>query len=101
MLQHLPVSFTRDNRLINPGKIVLVDKNRAEWSMNLKVDKSTGLMYIYSGNGWKHFCAANEIGAGESLVLELIRGGVTPLLKFSSKVSKNVKIACSLRFRFS
>ncbi|KAG7540757.1 HRDC domain [Arabidopsis thaliana x Arabidopsis arenosa] len=87
--QHLPVSFTRENRLINPGKIVLVDKNRAEWSMMLKVDKSTGLMYIISGNGWKHFCAANEIGAGESIILELIRGGVAPLLKFSSKLDQS------------
>lgn len=60
--------------------------------MELKVDKSTGLMYIISGNGWKKFCAANEISAGESLILELIRGGVTPLLKFISKVSKNVKL---------
>lgn len=59
--------------------------------MMLKVDKSTGLMYIISGNGWKNFCAANEIGAGESIILELIRGGVAPLLKFSSKVSQNVK----------
>ncbi|CAH8274687.1 unnamed protein product [Arabidopsis lyrata] len=86
--QHLPVSFTRENRLINPGKIVLVDKNRAEWLMELKVDKSTGLMYIISGNGWKKFCAANEISAGESLILELIRGGVTPLLKFISKLDQ-------------
>ncbi|XP_019086204.1 PREDICTED: B3 domain-containing protein REM8-like [Camelina sativa] len=87
--QHLPVRFTRENGHINPGKIILVDKNRSEWPMNLKVDKSTGLMYIISGNnGWKSFCAANEIGAGESLTLELIRGGVTPLLKFSSKMEQ-------------
>ncbi|EOA15767.1 hypothetical protein CARUB_v10006905mg, partial [Capsella rubella] len=86
--QHLPASFTRENGLINPGNIVLVDKNRAEWSMKLKADKATGLMYIISGNGWKSFCAANEIVVGESLILELIQGGVTPLLKFSSKMEE-------------
>ncbi|KAG7622515.1 B3 DNA binding domain [Arabidopsis suecica] len=73
--QHLPLSFTKVNGLINPGKIILVDKDRAEWSMMLKVD-SRGAVYIIGGNDWKSFCAANEVGAGESLALELIQGGV-------------------------
>ncbi|ESQ54023.1 hypothetical protein EUTSA_v10027164mg, partial [Eutrema salsugineum] len=73
--KHLPVSFTRANGLIKPEKVILVDKNRAEWSMNLKVEKGSGTMYIMSGKHWKRFCAVNEVGAGESLTLELIRGG--------------------------
>ncbi|XP_024004601.1 B3 domain-containing protein REM8 [Eutrema salsugineum] len=87
--QHLPVSFTRANGLIKPEKVILVDKNRAEWSMNLKVEKGSGTMYIMSGKHWKRFCAVNEVGAGESLTLELIRGGVSPLLKFCSKMEQS------------
>ncbi|CAD5329658.1 unnamed protein product [Arabidopsis thaliana] len=85
--QHLPLSFTKVNGLINPGKIILVDKDRTEWSMKLKVD-SRGAVYIIGGNDWKSFCAANEVGAGESLALELIQGGVSPLLKFCSKMEQ-------------
>ena len=52
--------------------------------MKLKADiRST---YIMGGKGWKSFCAANEVVAGESLTLELIRRGRIPLLKFCSKV---------------
>ncbi|ANM67451.1 unnamed protein product [Arabidopsis thaliana] len=55
--------------------------------MMLKVD-SRGAVYIIGGNDWKSFCAANEVGAGESLALELIQGGVSPLLKFCSKMEQ-------------
>ncbi|XP_056859473.1 B3 domain-containing protein REM8-like isoform X2 [Raphanus sativus] len=84
--QHLPVHFTRANKLNRPGKIVLVDKDKVEWSMKLKAD--TRSMYIIGGKGWKSFCAANEVLAGESLTLELIRRGRIPVLKFCSKVKK-------------
>lgn len=100
LLQHLPVNFTRVNGLIKAGKIILVDKNGAEWSMELKVERSAGSMYIMSGNGWKSFCVTNGVSAYESLILELIRGGTTPLLKFCSKVKCERQIACSPRFRF-
>ncbi|CAH2077346.1 unnamed protein product [Thlaspi arvense] len=86
--QHLPVIFTRANKLINPGIIVLVDKDGAEWSMKLSKEKSSEMMYIMSGSGWKSFCAANDVGAGESLILELIRGGVSPLLQFCSNMEQ-------------
>ncbi|XP_013587747.1 PREDICTED: B3 domain-containing protein REM8-like [Brassica oleracea var. oleracea] len=84
--QYLPVHFTRANKLDRPGKIVLVDKDKVEWSMKLKADiRST---YIMGGKGWKSFCAANEVVAGESLTLELIRRGRIPLLKFCSKMEQ-------------
>ncbi|CAA7015268.1 unnamed protein product [Microthlaspi erraticum] len=86
LLQHLPRSFTRLNGLIKPAKVILVDKDNVEWSMQLGIDNKTGSMYISNGNGWKRFCAANEVGAGESLTLELVRGGASPLLKFCSKM---------------
>ncbi|XP_010480597.1 PREDICTED: B3 domain-containing protein REM8-like [Camelina sativa] len=44
---------------------------------------------MISGDGWKRFCSANEVGAGESLTLELIRGGTSPLLKFVSKMEQS------------
>lgn len=72
---------------MKPEKITLMDKNGDEWLMELKVDNRSGLMYIISVNGWKSFCAVNEVDAGESLTLELILGGVSPLFKFCSTVS--------------
>ncbi|XP_056865474.1 B3 domain-containing protein REM8-like isoform X1 [Raphanus sativus] len=89
--QHLPASFTRVNGLIKPGKIILVDKKGAEWVMELKVEKTNGsimYMYIMSRNGWSIFCRVNEVRAGESLTLELIRGGASPMLKFCSKMEQ-------------
>ncbi|KAG2243225.1 hypothetical protein Bca52824_094923 [Brassica carinata] len=86
--QHLPVHFTRGNKLNRPGKIVLVDKDKVEWSMKLKEDIRSGNTYIMGGKGWKSFCAANEVVAGESLTLELIRRGRIPLLKFCSKTEQ-------------
>ncbi|CAN6911902.1 unnamed protein product [Brassica oleracea] len=86
--QYLPVHFTRAKKLNRPGKIVLVDKNKVEWSMKLKKDIRSGTMYIINGKGWKRFCAANEVVAGESLTLELIRRGRIPLLKFCSKMEQ-------------
>ncbi|CAA7015267.1 unnamed protein product [Microthlaspi erraticum] len=85
--QHLPVSFTRVNGLDKPTKTILVDKKGTEWSMKLNVDKR-GAMYIGSCT-WKSFCAANEVGPGESLTLELIPGGANPLFKFFSKVEQS------------
>ncbi|XP_018482102.1 B3 domain-containing protein REM5-like isoform X2 [Raphanus sativus] len=89
--QHLPASFTRVNGLIKPGKIILVDKKGAEWAMELKVETTNGsimYMYIMSRNGWSIFCRVNEVRAGESLTLELIRGGASPMLKFCSKMEQ-------------
>ncbi|KAL0726552.1 hypothetical protein Bca4012_022645 [Brassica carinata] len=86
--QYLPLSFTSENGLMKPEKITLMDKNGDEWLMELKVDNRSGLMYIISVNGWKSFCAVNEVDAGESLTLELILGGVSPLFKFCSTVEK-------------
>lgn len=93
-MQHLPVSFTRANGLIKAGKIILVDKNGDLWSMKLKFERSqrSGSMYIMSGNDWKSYCVTNGVSAYESLTLELIRGGTSPLLKFCSKVSVNAKL---------
>ncbi|KAG2249792.1 hypothetical protein Bca52824_089420 [Brassica carinata] len=71
--QNIPVHFTRANKLNKPGKIVLVDKDKVEWSMKLNQDSRSGTMYIMGGTAWKSFCAANEVVVGESLTLELIR----------------------------
>ncbi|KAF8110863.1 hypothetical protein N665_0078s0056 [Sinapis alba] len=84
--QYLPVHFTRANKLNRLRKIVLVDKDNVEWSMKLKADIRS--MYIMGGKGWKSFCAANEVVAGESLTLELMRRGRIPLLKFCSKMEQ-------------
>ena len=96
-LQHLPANFTRGNGLIKPGKIIMVDKKGDEWVMELKVGKtnvSIMYMYIMSRNGWRIFCDVNEVRAGESLTLELIRGGESPMLKFCSEVSYEIQITC-------
>ncbi|KAF8097559.1 hypothetical protein N665_0286s0067 [Sinapis alba] len=87
---HLSASFTRVNGLIKPGNIILVDKKGAEWVMELKVEKINGYMYMYimSRNGWRIFCGVNGVRAGESLTLELIRGGESPTLKFCSKMKQ-------------
>ncbi|XP_010447526.1 PREDICTED: B3 domain-containing protein REM8-like isoform X2 [Camelina sativa] len=85
--QQLPVSFMRENMLDKPGNIILVDKDKVEWLMKLECYRKGSRMMMYiSSNGWKSFCAANEVGAGESLTLELIRGGTSPLLMFVSKM---------------
>nr|VDC83912.1 unnamed protein product [Brassica rapa] len=89
--QHLPANFTRGNGLIKPGKIIMVDKKGDEWVMELKVGKtnvSIMYMYIMSRNGWRIFCGVNGVRAGESLTLELIRGGESPMLKFCSKMEQ-------------
>uniref|UniRef100_A0A0D3DH83 TF-B3 domain-containing protein n=1 Tax=Brassica oleracea var. oleracea TaxID=109376 RepID=A0A0D3DH83_BRAOL len=89
--QHLPANFTRGNGLIKPGKIIMVDKKGDEWVMELKVGKtnvSIMYMYIMSRNGWRIFCDVNEVRAGESLTLELIRGGESPMLKFCSEMEQ-------------
>ncbi|WZZ24272.1 hypothetical protein YC2023_007673 [Brassica napus] len=44
--QNIPVHFTRANKLNKPGKIVLVDKDKVEWSMKLNQDSRSGTMYI-------------------------------------------------------
>nr|VDD40768.1 unnamed protein product [Brassica oleracea] len=88
---HLPANFTRGNGLIKPGKIIMVDKKGDEWVMELKVGKtnvSIMYMYIMSRNGWRIFCDVNEVRAGESLTLELIRGGESPMLKFCSEMEQ-------------
>ncbi|CAH8328412.1 unnamed protein product [Eruca vesicaria subsp. sativa] len=87
--QNLSLHFTRANKLNRPGEIVLVDKYKVEWTMKLKEDISSGTMYIMDGKGWKSFCAANEVVAGESLTLELIRRGRIPLLRFCSKMEQS------------
>ncbi|XP_013623376.1 PREDICTED: B3 domain-containing protein REM8-like [Brassica oleracea var. oleracea] len=86
--QNIPVHFTRANKLNKPGKIVLVDKDKVEWSMKLNQDSRSGTMYIMGGTAWKSFCAANEVVVGESLTLELIRRGGILLLKFCSKMEQ-------------
>lgn len=96
VFQYLPVHFSRANKLNRPRKIVLVDKDNVEWSMKLKADIRS--MYIMGGKGWKSFCAANEVVAGESLTLELMRRGRIPLLKFCSKVKCVHYITCNSRF---
>ncbi|KAG2244277.1 hypothetical protein Bca52824_093874 [Brassica carinata] len=97
--QHLPASFTKANGLIKPGKIILVDRKRSEWVMELKVEKIKGSMYMYmyitSRNGWRTFCGVNGVKAGESLTLELVRGGAIPMLKFCSKVNDDDENAAS------
>lgn len=75
----------------------MVDKKGDEWVMELKVGKtnvSIMYMYIMSRNGWRIFCDVNEVRAGESLTLELIRGGESPMLKFCSEVSYEIQITC-------
>ncbi|XP_010447530.1 PREDICTED: B3 domain-containing protein REM8-like isoform X2 [Camelina sativa] len=85
--QYLGKCFSRANMLNKSGKIILMDKDKVEWLMKLKVD-SRGAMTIYGRHDWKSFCAANEVGAGESMTLELLRGGTSPFLKFCSKMAK-------------
>ncbi|KAF2549350.1 hypothetical protein F2Q70_00023646 [Brassica cretica] len=87
----LPATFLKANGITSARKITLVDRYGIERTTSLKPDNNYGRMRL--GKGWREFCEANGVKAGESFKLELIEEeeeeqdtAATHLLKFCTKV---------------
>ncbi|KAF2302818.1 hypothetical protein GH714_008556 [Hevea brasiliensis] len=82
--QNVPRKFARANGLKNRRcKIVLMDQEGRSWPAELGYKKSDGQVYI--GQGWNAFRNANDLHAGDSFLLELIKNGRKPILKMYRK----------------
>ncbi|CAA7015265.1 unnamed protein product [Microthlaspi erraticum] len=85
---HLPMSFTRVNRMETAGgkKITMLDKHGVDWPVNLVMERKNGMMRL--GSGIKDFLKANGVKVFEPFVLELVWEDKTspPMLKFCSKI---------------
>lgn len=76
------------NGIENARKITLVDRYGVKRTTSLRPDNKYGAMRM--GKGWREFCKANGVKAGESFTLELIKeeeiNTSTHLLKFCTEV---------------
>ncbi|XP_010548552.1 PREDICTED: putative B3 domain-containing protein REM15 [Tarenaya hassleriana] len=82
-----PIHFTRQNFIVKPGKVTLLDKNGGELSSNFFSERD-GTMRL-GICGLRGFFGANAVKEGESFTLELIRRDTTPVLKFCSKTHQH------------
>ncbi|CAA7033025.1 unnamed protein product [Microthlaspi erraticum] len=91
----LPMSFVRANGLhTRCGEIVLMNEKGRSWTLNLRRKKSCGTMYIRGG--WRSFCHANGIKAGDFFTFKLIkRGGTLVLRKSPSPTGSEEEEDCS------
>ncbi|KAF2545924.1 hypothetical protein F2Q70_00023645 [Brassica cretica] len=83
----LPGKFVWLNGMENARKITLVDRYGVKRTTSLRTDNKYGAMRM--GKGWRDFCEANGVKAGDSFKLELIEEEgetATHLLKFCPKV---------------
>ncbi|WZZ62617.1 B3 domain-containing protein REM10-like [Brassica napus] len=84
----LPGKFVWLNGIENARKITLVDRYGVKRTTSLRPDNKYGAMRM--GKGWREFCKANGVKAGESFTLELIKeeeiNTSTHLLKFCTEV---------------
>ncbi|KAF2302829.1 hypothetical protein GH714_008585 [Hevea brasiliensis] len=88
--QNVPRKFARANGLKNRRcKIVLMDQEGRSWPAELGYKKSDGQVYI--GQGWNAFRNANDLHAGDSFLLELIKNGRKPILKMYRNPNKTKK----------
>ncbi|XP_023639413.1 B3 domain-containing protein REM12-like [Capsella rubella] len=82
--RYLPLSFTRENGLDEPGIITLVGNDGTKLEAIIRREK-TGMMCL--GNGWKEFAISNGLKSGESFTLEAILENGTPMLSLCSTES--------------
>ncbi|ESQ47403.1 hypothetical protein EUTSA_v10028330mg [Eutrema salsugineum] len=85
----LPVKISRENGLdTRCGEIVLMNEKGTSWKLNLKQKRSceSGTMYIR--RGWRSFCSANGLRAGDSITFKLIQRGGNLVLRLSSTESE-------------
>ncbi|XP_010467375.1 PREDICTED: B3 domain-containing protein REM14-like [Camelina sativa] len=78
----LPMSFVRANGLdTRCGEKILMREKGRSWTVSLKRKKSCGTTYIRGG--WRSFCQANGLRAGDFLTFKLIQRGGTLGLRIS------------------
>ncbi|EFH56864.1 predicted protein [Arabidopsis lyrata subsp. lyrata] len=82
--QYLPLSFTRENGLDEPGIITLVSKDGTKLEASL-LRENKGIMCL--GKGWKEFAIENGLKTGELFTLEAILEKGTPMLSLLSTES--------------
>lgn len=79
--QNLPKSFVRANGLeTRCGDIVLMNEKGRSWTSALE-QRQCGKIYIT--RGWRSFCSANGLKAGDIFTFKLIKRGGTLLLRKS------------------
>ncbi|EOA16495.1 hypothetical protein CARUB_v10004653mg [Capsella rubella] len=82
----VPASLTRENGILEAGEVTIVNKDGEEWKSYLVNVKGRDQFYI---RGCKAFFVANGIkNVGDPFTLEVIRGGLSPILKICSKVKQ-------------
>lgn len=86
--QSLPSRFVRENGLsARCGQMVLMNEKGKSWTLDLRRKNSSGTMYIRGG--WRSFCHANGIRAGDSYTFKLIQRGGTLVLRKSSSPTES------------
>ncbi|VVB08862.1 unnamed protein product [Arabis nemorensis] len=80
--QILPRSFVRANGLETRfGQIIMMNEKGKSWTLVLKQKKLHPVTYIRGG--WRNFCHANKLRAGNFYTFKLIQRGRTLVLRFS------------------
>ncbi|CAL9233859.1 unnamed protein product [Arabidopsis halleri] len=82
--RYLPLSFTRENGLDEPGIITLVGNDGTKLEASL-LRENTGIMCL--GKGWKEFAMSNGLKGGELFTLEAILENGIPMLSLVSTQS--------------
>lgn len=81
--QYLPTRFVRANGIeTGCGEIVLKNEKGTSWTLALR-QKLCGTVFIT--HGWRSFCLANRLKAGDSFTFKLIQGGRTLVLLLSEE----------------
>ncbi|XP_057958164.1 B3 domain-containing protein REM10-like [Malania oleifera] len=89
-LLNIPNVFARANGLCDKKcEILLRDENGRSWPMKLGHMKSRSGTRAYIGHGWIKFAVANGLKAGDSIMLELVKGGTQHVMNFYGR-----KFAC-------
>ncbi|KFK34156.1 hypothetical protein AALP_AA5G107800 [Arabis alpina] len=83
---YFPTTFTRANSLdARCGEIVLMNERGKSWTLAL-TQKKNGSFFIRLG--WRSFCRANGLKAGDSFTFKLIQREGTPVLRLSRTESE-------------
>ncbi|XP_065854794.1 putative B3 domain-containing protein REM15 [Euphorbia lathyris] len=77
----IPSEFARRNDLGSSitSEMTIMNEMGNSWQMTLKVDKCGG---VYIRNGWTKFTKENGIKEGHVFMLEVLKGGTTPFMKY-------------------
>ncbi|KAJ8758700.1 hypothetical protein K2173_000421 [Erythroxylum novogranatense] len=83
----IPRKFASTNGLTSAScEMTLLDETEREWPASLGIRKSGGRVWI--GKGWTTFARSNQMRAGDVFVLELIKGGKKPVMKFYGQLQQ-------------